>query len=99
MNTVRKGEPLVTVNYNLNEPALQMNLFHTGRKKFDMDSELIPKLAYSGQLGVDAKKYKDLEKWCKEGIIPKGYHGFYRDLTSRQEAATDDGSDSEYEDY
>ena len=27
MYTVRKGDPLVTIHYNLNEPAVQMNLF------------------------------------------------------------------------
>ena len=36
--------------------------------------------AYSRLLGIDANKYKDLKKMCDNGIIPKAYHAFYKDL-------------------
>ena len=35
--TVRKGDPLFTIHYNVNAPTLQIILFQTSRKTFPID--------------------------------------------------------------
>ncbi|GFR67141.1 hypothetical protein ElyMa_000245500 [Elysia marginata] len=40
MYAVRKGDPLVTIHNNLDQPAIQMNLFQTGRKTLEMDVQM-----------------------------------------------------------
>ena len=76
-----------------------MNLFQTGRKSFEMNvQQMNPSPDYSGQLSIDIKKYKDLERMCKDGIIPKAHQTFYMDLAPETAVADDHGSESEYED-
>ncbi|GFS03841.1 hypothetical protein ElyMa_002897200 [Elysia marginata] len=54
--------------------------------------------ACSRKLRIDTKKLKDLQKLCGDGIIPKAYHTFYKDLASCHESPTDLTSGSEFED-
>lgn len=98
MYAVRKGDPLVTIYYKLDQPPVQMNLFQSGRKTLEMNVPMDPVSAYSAQLRIDPKKLKDLEKLCADGIIPKAYHKFYKDLASCQETPSDITSGSEFED-
>ncbi|GFR60495.1 hypothetical protein ElyMa_003532300 [Elysia marginata] len=95
---VRKGDPLVTIHYNLDQPAVQMNLFQTGRKTLEMCVQKSLEPVYSRKLRIDTKKLKDLEKLCSDGIIPRAYHTFYKDLASCHESPTDLTSGSEFED-
>ncbi|GFN91467.1 hypothetical protein PoB_001797300 [Plakobranchus ocellatus] len=87
MCAVRKGDPVVIIHCNLNEPAVLFNLFQIGRKTFEMDLQMDPEPTYSGQLTIDTKKYKDLEKLRNDEIIPQAYHAFYKDLPSCQETS------------
>lgn len=96
--SVRKGDPLVTIHYNLNESAVQMNLFQSGRKSIEMNLQMNPLPAYTEQLKIDVKKYKDLDNLCERGIIPKSYHAFYRGLVSGEATSAGQNSDSEYGD-
>ena len=97
MYSVRKGDPLVTIHYNMKEVAVHMHLFQTGRRSMEMDLQMNPMVAYTEKLGPDTKKIEDLKKMCNDGIIPKAYHPFYNDLASSPETAVHDGSESEYE--
>ncbi|GFS01922.1 hypothetical protein ElyMa_001110800 [Elysia marginata] len=55
MYAVHKGDPLVTIHYNLDQPAVQMNLFQTGRKTLEMDVQMSLEPAYSRKLRIDQK--------------------------------------------
>ena len=55
MYAVRKGDPLVTIYYNLNDPSVQMNLFQSGTETFEMDLQMNPMLAYSRLTQISTK--------------------------------------------
>ncbi|GFS03695.1 hypothetical protein ElyMa_002893400 [Elysia marginata] len=98
MYAVRKEDHLVTIHNSLDQPAVQMNLFQTGRKTLEMDVQMSLEPAFSRKLRIDTKKLKDFEKLCSDKIIPKVYHTFYKDLASCHESPTDLTSGSEFED-
>ncbi|GFR90754.1 DNA repair protein rhp54 [Elysia marginata] len=56
MYAVHKGDPLVTIHNNLDQPAIQMNLFQTGKKILEMDVQMNLEPAYSRNLRIDTKK-------------------------------------------
>lgn len=53
-------------------------------KKIVKDDGTIFKQKYKELLGVTVEKRDDLLKLCRDGVIPKEYHGFYENLTIRK---------------
>ncbi|GFS01082.1 hypothetical protein ElyMa_004572800 [Elysia marginata] len=68
---MRKGDPLVTIHYNLDQPAVQMNLFQTGRKTLEMDVQMSLEPAYSRKLKIDTKSSKTSKSCVMTGSYPK----------------------------
>ena len=88
---VTKGSHHVDVRYSMEDDWLSFNIEPKARRTRrtqqpdDNDEDLhhhqVPP-AYSSRIPISENKKKDLNKMCKDGIIPETYHGFYEGLDS-----------------